>query len=339
MAARRADWRAWLAGIALLGAYGVSTAAHGGGRRRVVLLRQEEQEKRIPERGWPFWQYVLGRTYAEYNKDRLLLLAAAAAFYGVLALVPAITAAVSLYTLIADPQTVQDQVNALQGIMPSGSFDMVKQQVGRIASGETNTGVWFAAGIVIALWSATSGMKGLMDSLNVIYDTPDRRSFLRYNAVALLMTLGAIIWIGVAMIGLVGVPLAAAYLPAASFGNTLADWVRWPMLLAVLMVGLAALYRFAPDRRQPRWEWVSPGNLLAAAGWLIGSALLSWYLGNFANYNATYGSLGAAVALMLWFWITAIIVLFGGELNSEYDKAKGEARHRRADAGPRRDAA
>jgi membrane protein len=216
---------------------------------------------------------------------------------------------------------VQSQFTQLQGLMPNGSFELLRQQVERIVSAQNRSGIWFIVGVLVALWSTMSGMKGLIDTLNLVYKVKDERSLLRYNLIALLMTLGALVWLGIAIVGLVAIPVILSFFPFGSFGATLANWARWPVLLVVLMVGLAALYRFGPHRRHPRWEWVSPGNLFAAAGWLVGSAILSWYLSNFANYNATYGSLGAAAALMLWLWITAVIVLLGAELNSEYYKA------------------
>jgi membrane protein len=282
----------------------------------------QPQQKKAPPRGWPFWKYVLARTYVEYNKDRILLIAGAVAFFAMLAIVPAITAAVSLYALVSDPATVQSHFAELQGLMPSGSLDLLRQQLQRIVSEQTRSGVWFIIGVLIALWSAMSGMKGLIDSLNVVYEVSDERGLIRYNFIALVMTLAALVWLGIAIVGLVAIPVILSYLPFGSFGAQLANWARWPVLLIVLMIGLAALYRFGPHRRHPRWEWVSPGNVFAAAGWLAGSALMSWYLSYFANYNATYGSLGAAMALMLWLWVTAVIVLLGAELNSEYYKAR-----------------
>ena len=318
-AAKRRGKYPWISGIALLGAYGMAAALE---RRTSAVPMAEPETALAPRTGWKFWKHVLVRTYAEFNEDAVLMLAAAVAFYAVLALVPAMTAAVSLYALFSDPSTVENQFNHLQGLMPSGSFTLIKQQIQRIVADQHGSGIWFIVGVVIALWSAMSGMKGLIDSLNVVYEVDEQRSFVRYNLVALAMTLAAILGLFLAMLGLVGIPLALNYLPLGQFGKTLADWVRWPALLFILMVGLAALYRFGPHRKVPHWEWISPGNLFAAAGWLIESALLSWYLSNFANYNATYGSLGAAVALMLWLWITAVVILLGAELNSEYYKAK-----------------
>jgi membrane protein len=286
----------------------------------------QPQAAAVPRGGRAFARYVLARTSAEFNDDNIMLLAAAVAFYAVLALVPAITAAVSLYALISDPASVQSQFDQLQGLMPSGSFDLMREQVERIVSSENRSGIWFIVSLVVALWSTMSGMKGLVDALNVIYEVSDQRSVLRYNLVALAMTLGALVWLGASIAGLVAIPIVLSFLPFHGLTTVLATWLRWPALLFILMMGLAALYRFGPHRKHPRWEWVSPGNLFAAAGWLAASALMSWYLSNFANYNATYGSLGAAAALMLWLWVTAMIVLTGGELNSEFYKAQCAAR-------------
>jgi membrane protein len=280
----------------------------------------------MPRSGWAFWRHVLASTFAEFNKDNIMLLAAAVTFYAVLALVPAITAAVSLYALISDPASVEKQFDQLQGLIPSGSFDLMRQQIQRIVSGENRSGIWFILSLAVALWSTMSGMKGLIDSLSVVYEVSDQRSLLRYNLVALAMTVGALVWLGASIAGLVAIPIVLSFLPFHGFATDLANWLRWPALLFILIIGLGAVYRFGPHRKHPRWEWVSPGNLFAAAGWLIGSALMSWYLSNLANYNATYGSLGAAIALMLWLWVTAVIVLTGAELNSEYYKAQCAAR-------------
>src|SRR4051812_1192349 len=159
----------------------------------------------VPRGGWAFWRHVLARTYAEFNKDNVMLLAAAVAFYAVLALVPAITAAVSLYALISDPASVRSQFDQLQGLMPSGSFDLMRQQVERIVSSENRSGLWFIVSLAVALWSTMSGMKGLIDSLSVVYEVSDQRSLLRYNLVALAMTFGALLWLAVSIAGLVAI--------------------------------------------------------------------------------------------------------------------------------------
>lgn len=282
--------------------------------------------RRGPMWRWSFWKTVLYRIYDEIVNDRLLALAGGVTFYVLLAMVPAITATVSVYALVADPAAVRSEVSSLQNLMPSGSFQIIQQQVNRIVSSNTGSlSVWFFISLAIALWSANSGLKAIIDALNIVYDVDEKRSFIRLNLVSLTMTLAGVVGILLAMAALVAVPIAVSYVPIGSFGQTLANWVRWPALLALLMVALAVLYRFGPNREHPRWEWISPGNLFAAVAWLVGSALLSWYFSNFANYDATYGSLGGVIGLMIWLWVTAIVVLVGAEINSEYYAAKSQA--------------
>jgi membrane protein len=300
-----------------------------GGEKRLQSVEADKAGRAVVGRGpmwrWGFWKGVLYRIYNEIVNDRLLALAAGVTFYVLLAIVPAITALVSIYALIADPSAVQNEVSSLQNLMPSGSFQIVQQQVNRIVSSNSGSlSRWFFVSLAIALWSANSGLKAIIDALNIVFDVEEKRSFIRLNLVSLAMTLAGVVGIILAMAGLVAVPIAISYVPVGSFGQTLASWARWPALLVLLMVALAVLYRFGPDREHPRWEWVSPGNLFAAVAWLVGSALLSWYFSNFANYDATYGSLGGVIGLMIWLWVTAIVVLVGAEINSEYYAAKSQ---------------
>ncbi|HEU5019938.1 MAG TPA: YihY/virulence factor BrkB family protein, partial [Pseudolabrys sp.] len=300
-----------------------------GGEKRLQSVEADKAGQAVVGRGpmwrWGFWKGVLYRIYNEIVNDRLLALAAGVTFYVLLAIVPAITALVSIYALIADPSAVQNEVSSLQNLMPSGSFQIVQQQVNRIVSSNSGSlSLWFFVSLAIALWSANSGLKAIIDALNIVFDVEEKRSFIRLNLVSLAMTLAGVVGIILAMAGLVAVPIAISYVPVGSFGQTLASWARWPALLVLLMVALAVLYRFGPDREHPRWEWVSPGNLFAAVAWLVGSALLSWYFSNFANYDATYGSLGGVIGLMIWLWVTATVVLVGAEINSEYYAAKSQ---------------
>ena len=310
---RHRDASLWLRAIALAGAFAL---AH-------TLERGDEDAGAVPAQsrspGPASWKGVLFRVYGQFLEDRIMPLAAGVTFFVLLAIVPAITALVSVYALVADPAAVQGEISSLQNLMPSGSFDLIREQVTRIVSSSGGSlGVWFFVGLAVSLWSANSGMKAIIDALNIAYGVKDRRGFIRLNAVSLAMTLAAVVGLILARAALVALPRAIDDLPLGPFGKTLADWARWPALLALLMAGLAVLYRFGPDREHPRWEWISPGNVFGAVAWLAGSALLSWYLSNFANYNATYGSLGAAIGLMMWLWITSMVVLLGAEINSEY---------------------
>lgn len=322
----------WLAGAALVGTWALAVTMEDGKKPPQSTESDTDSDeaeqtdlRQGPAWQWGFWKTVLYRIYDEIVNDRLLALAAGVTFYVLLAMVPAITAVVSVFALVSDPSTAQSELSSLQNLMPSGSFQIVQQQVNRIVSSSTGSlSIWFFVSLAIALWSANSGLKAIIDALNIVYDVDERRGFIRLNLVSLAMTLAGVVGIILAMAALVAVPIAISYVPVGSFGKTLANWVRWPALFVLLMVALAVLYRFGPHREHPRWEWISPGNLFAAVAWLVGSALLSWYFSNFANYDATYGSLGGVIGLMIWLWVTAIVVLVGAEINSEYYAAKSQ---------------
>jgi membrane protein len=169
------------------------------------------------------------------------------------------------------------------------------------------------------LWSANAGMKAIMDALNVVYDEKEKRGFINLNLVSLAFTIGGIIAALLAVGAVVVLPVVLSYIGLSGIGEILLRLLRWPLLLAVIVIGLAVLYRIGPSRREARWQWLSVGSVFAALAWLISSALLSWYLSNFANYDATYGSLGAGIGLMMWMWISSIVILFGAELNAEIE--------------------
>lgn len=166
-------------------------------------------------------------------------------------------------------------------------------------------------------------MKAIFDALNVVNEEKEKRGFIKLNLVSLAFTIGAIGAILFVIAAVVVVPLLVGHLGLASFGQSWLQWLRWPVLLALVILGLAVLYRFAPSRTQAHWQWLTVGSVFAAVAWLGGSALLSWYLSNFANYDATYGSLGAAMGLMIWMWVSSIVILLGAELNSEIERQTG----------------
>jgi len=312
---------ALLGALALIGAYAVSGAlAH---RRAPAGARRLAAAPAVRREGWAFWGHVLVRTYEEINDDRLLALAAGVVFYGLLALFPAITALVSSYGLFADVATISGHLSAAASLMPAAAYSIVAEQVLRIISRPTgDLGFTFVLGLALALWSANAGAKAIIDALNIVYGVKEQRSFIRLNLVSLAFTVGALAATLVAFAAIVVVPVMLSYLPLYGYDATLLPLLRWPALFVGVMLGLAVLYRFGPDRRPARWQLVSPGVVFATAAWLGGSALLSWYLGSFADYDATYGSLGAGIGLMMWLWMTAIVVLVGAELNSEIDKAR-----------------
>jgi membrane protein len=271
----------------------------------------------IPASGW---KDILWRTYTQIGDDRLLAVAAGAVFYMLLALFPAITALVSLYGLLADPATINDHLLLLQGVMPEAAIGIVKEQVTRLAQTSNGAlGLGFFFGLALALWSANAGMKAIIDALNVVYDEREKRGFVNLTLVALSFTLGGIAFIIVALAAVVLFPLVLAWIGFESRSGELVAILRWPALLVIVVLALGVLYRYGPSRSPARWQWLSIGTVLAALAWLAVSALFSWYLANFGHYDATYGSLGAAIGLMMWLWLSVIVLLIGAELNAEIE--------------------
>ena len=269
---------------------------------------------------WRGWSDVLWRTYEQVQEDRILSIAAGVVFYALLALFPAITALVSLYGLFAQSSTIQDHLAFLTTLMPAAAVTVVDEQIARVVSkGNTQLGFNFLIGLGIALWSANAGMKALIDALNIVYEEEEQRGFFKLTLVALAFTVGAILSLLFAIGAVVALPLLLDRVGLGRLTNLLIEYGRWPILTLGLIVGLAVLYRYGPSRREPKWKWVSVGSLVASVLWIIASAVLSLYLEKYAHYDATYGTLGTAIGLMIWMWMTTIVILLGAELNSEME--------------------
>jgi membrane protein len=272
------------------------------------------------------WSAVLWRVYQKINENRLLAVAAGVVFYGLLAIFPAITAFVSLYGLLADPSTIHERLSLATGVLPQGALNILSEQLTRLTSHRTSAlSVGFIGGLLVALWSANAGAKAIMDSLNVAYGEAEKRSFVRLNLVALAFTLGSIVALMLALGAVVIAPIVLSQLGLSGASETLIGFARWPIVLGLVVLGLTMLYRYGPSLSDPQWTWLFPGNVVAALSWLILSALFSWYIGHFGNYDATYGSLGAAIGMMTWMWISMIVVLLGAELNAEIQRKTNAA--------------
>jgi membrane protein len=266
------------------------------------------------------WKQVGVRVKGEVSRDNLSVIAAGVAFYAFFALFPALAAMVSLYGLIADPADVSKLVESMQGVLPGQVTGIVSNQLQQVAAGSSGQLGWgVAAGLLIALWSANKGTKSLVTALNIAYEEEEDRGFFRLNAVTLLLTFGAIISVIIAVAGVVAAPalLKALNLPDAV--GTAINWLRWPLLALLMAVGLALFYRYAPSRQPADWSWLSYGSVVATLLWLIASGLFSWYVSNFGSYNETYGSMAAIAILLMWFYISAYVILLGAELNSEME--------------------
>ena len=254
------------------------------------------------------------------NEHRILAVAGGVTYFGLLSLFPAIAALVAIYGLFADTGTINDHLAALSGLLPSGAVEVIGGQVKRIASkGNTTLGFAFFLGLGLALWSANSGMKAMFDALNVAYGEREKRGFFALNIQSICFTIAAVAFIVSALASIAVIPAILQLVGLGAFIGWILWAARWPALLAVIVLGLAVLYRFGPSREKAQWRWITPGSAFAAISWTIVSMLFSWYVANFGNYNETYGSLGAIIGFMTWMWLSVTIVLMGAELNAEIE--------------------
>jgi len=267
------------------------------------------------------WRDILLRTKDESRTDRVVLLSAGVAFYALLAMVPALIALVSIVGLVADPTTIERDVRDFLGTAPQEVRDLISEQLQAI-SADARAGAVLTAilGIVVALWSASSGVGHLLEAINTAYDEEESRGFVRRKALALSLTLGAVLFLALTFVLIGALPGIIADTGLGVVGRVLLGALRWFVLVAGMVVAMAVIYRYGPDRADARWSWITPGALVATVLWVVGSAIFAAYTANFGTYNETYGSLGAVVVLMLWLFLTAFAVIFGAELNAEAEK-------------------
>jgi membrane protein len=269
---------------------------------------------------WTGWKDVFWRVYTSVNDNRLLAVAAGVVFYSLLAIFPAVAAFVSLYGLVADASTIDAHLSLASGILPAGAVDVLHEQITKLAAkSDGKLSLGFITGLAVAFWSANAGMKAIIDALNVVYDEKEKRSFVKLNLVSLLFTFLALLSLMIALAAIVVAPILFSVVGLSTLLSLAIVVLRWPLFLVLAAVALAAIYRYGPSRREARWQWLSVGSVAAALGWLVSSVLFSWYIANFGAYNVTYGSLGAAVGMMMWMWISAIVILLGAELNAEIE--------------------
>lgn len=277
--------------------------------------RLADRPERIPLHGW---RDVLWRVFDRIFADRAMLVAGGVTFFLLLAMFPALAAFVSLFGLFADPVTIANQVAELEDFLPRSGLAIVTDQLTELASQRTDRlTVGLAASVLIALWFANNGIKAIFEALNIAYNEQERRSLLRLHLVSFAFTLGGMLFATFLVMVIGVVPAVLAFLQFGGFAEAAVRLLRWVLVLPVVASTFALFYRFGPSRRAARWYWVSWGSGLGALAWLVCSIAFSWYLENFANYNATYGSLGALVGLLLWMWLSSLILIIGATLNAE----------------------
>ncbi len=279
--------------------------------------REAEAPQQIPPRGW---KDVLWRTWGEINDDRVTLVAAGVTYFLLLSLFPTLTAFVSLYGLFNDPSTVASQLSLLANIVPAGGLEVINDQLTRLTQqGGLTLGVGLIVSLAIALWSASTGIKNMFEAMNITYEEREKRNFFVLNGLALLFTLGGLLAAMLMIAVVVILPAVLSLLGLAQGFEWLVQGLGYLLVAAVLFGGILVLYRWGPSRQGAKWRWLVPGALFSVAVILIASLLFSWYSANFANYEKTYGSLGALIGFLTWIWISVTVVIVGAELNAEME--------------------
>jgi membrane protein len=300
---------------ALAGLHRPSEPAKNGGDGRG---REAGHPGEIPPSGW---KDVVWRTWGEVSDQNLFLIAGGVTYAIQVALFPGLAALVSLYGLVFDAGQIERQVAALSGILPVQTQQLLGQQLHSLVQASSGTlGFAAALGLVLALWSASRGMSGLISAINIAYEEKERRGFFKFNLIALGLTLGLLIG-GIVAIALVAVLPAAVQLLAMSPST---KWplliVQWPLLVVLVMLSLAILYRVAPARDKPQWRWVTPGAVAATILWIVASIGFTVYVSNFNSYDRTYGSLAGVVILLTWLYLSALMVLLGAVINAQSER-------------------
>ncbi len=279
--------------------------------------RTADTPRDIPAKGW---KDIAFRLKDEISEDRIGLIAAGVAFYGLLALFPAVTAIMAIGGLLIEPNAIVERLESMAGLLPQEVINIVTAQATEVAgSREGGLGLAAILGILIALYSASKGMASLMQGINVAYDEDEDRGFIKLKFVTFGLTLFLMLGLLIALMAMLALPAALALLDLGPVVEGLATLVLWTAVLALTICGLSVLYRYAPSREEAEWKWASVGAVVACLVWIIASAGFAFYVSNFGSYNESFGTLAGVIVLLMWFWISAFIILLGAELNAELE--------------------
>jgi membrane protein len=271
------------------------------------------------------WWGRLVHLWSGMARDNISIMAAGIAYYAMLSIFPGMSALVLSYGLVADPLSIESHVDALAGVLPGEALKLVSDQLQVLLSAPTEKlGIGLVVSVLIALWSATSGTSAIMNALTVAYDGTEDRGILHFYGLAIGLTVAGTVFGLLALVLIAGVPAAAANLPLSPFWHDLLPEVRWPLLAILAFLWMGTLYRVAPNRARPAWDFWRAGTIAASLLWLAGSAAFSFYAAYFGSYDRTYGSLGAVAILLVWLYVSAYITLAGAELNGELARENTE---------------
>jgi len=249
------------------------------------------------------------------GRVHLGLIAAGVAFFGMFSIFPGLAALIALFGLVADPEIVGEQLQAMQELIPAEAYVLISDQTNRLLAAQTETlGLTTLISIFLAVWAARAGVAALIQGLNAINGKPNRGGLWHY-VVALFLTVTLMFICVVALLSVVVAPILLAFLPISAVTAWLLEAVRWAVTFLIMMTGLSVLYRYGPNRRGDRMRWITPGAFFVVLVWVVASVGFSYYLTNFGSYNEVYGSIGAVIAMLMWLYISAYLVLMGAALN------------------------
>jgi membrane protein len=267
------------------------------------------------------WRRLIVGTFQDSTTDQVSLAAAGCAFYATLSLFPAISVLISVYGLVFDVKAVEQQLQVLRDVLPAPAFSLIDDRVRELVSQPNGTlSIGLLIGVVLAFWSAATGTKSVLSALNVAYETTERRGYFRFQLVGLVMTFCAVAAATVAIAVLVLLPTVIGFVGLSNYSASLINALSTLLLIVLVGGTIALLYRYGPSRRRPPNQHIFPGAIISTILWLIASVGLSFYVSHIARLGATYGPLGAVVAIMLWFYITAYAVLLGAEFNGQLEQ-------------------
>lgn len=270
----------------------------------------------IPLQGW---KDILLRVLGEVGNDRVTLIAAGVTYFLLLSIFPTVTAFVSIYGLFADPATVARQLDLLSAVIPQGGLAIIDDQLARLTEAPpAGLSIALVVSLVIALWSASAGVRALFDAMNAVYGEREKRNIVWVFALSILFTLAGIVVSVVMLSVVVALP---AVLGLIGFGENkwLVQAAGYLLLVALLFLSISVLYRYGPSRESARWRWITPGSTFAVVVIAIVSGLYSWYAASFGHFDQTYGSLGALIGFLFWMWISLSVVIVGAELDAEIE--------------------
>lgn len=274
------------------------------------------------EHPWRAWRSILGRVYVMMGYHNLTLMAAGVAFYAFLSFVPLLGAIVMTYGLVADPQTVVGHMETIFELMPPEAAKLISDQLIAVVTTASETaGLALVIALGVSIYGAMRAASAIIQALNVIYEEEESRNIIQTTLLAAFLTLGAV---AAALVGLMSA-VALGYLRFLTdrlgpSGVVLIQVLTWVIATTIASAAFAFVYRYGPDRARARWHWLSIGSVAATVLWLVATVGFGIYAANFANYNATYGALGAVVVLLMWLFVSSLAVLIGAEINAEAER-------------------